>query len=721
VADGRGSAATLPAARELRAWLDAQVDRERGVVRLEDALLGGRYARYFVFRLRFFLLRTLVAAIVHAIRVALLFASFARDEFLVIVLVGAAAAIAGDAWWGALERMRTRIRRLQRTGGAHLAPREIGAWLTLSVRLTGIGLGLAGIGFAWAVALSRDGLDAADAMVVAIVGGAALDLVVRTFHSGAYALRRVYRPLPSLVAVDAVSLGALLVLSPLVGLWAFPVADVLSTATVLAISLRYTGRTYRTLGFPAFRALLARRDPPPPRRVLRTAVAPATAAGLVGLDGLVLLAVVAAGVSDPATGGALVALLAALGPVIRAGFEWARLLYFDLIRLGVPLLAVVRSAFDRAVLGLAVVMGGATWLIAAGVGAAIMGVRDVGLILALLPFFVTRSILAGAQMRAFAGGAFRRLALVGVGGLVAFGLALVLAADVEARLLVLSAILAVSSWSLVALPPPESQEERVLPLAEWLGRLRRRPAAVIVTVARLDRRATERGIPRERRAAEQWRQREVARRVGREVQHHGGATTWLEPGTLAWFLPAGSADGAPSTVNGAAGRRDRVANGTWVVPIAGGLIDAPPRWERFLDGSAAARHVAALDLGIDLDDAPTPLAGLLDRFALAFPSGIVWRPRTPPPAALAALTSRERAIALRAALRFAHDLRSQGSEGRFDVTADADEGGIRAVFLVPRRASARVVRGWHALLRTRALREALGEGGAREGYPVPGP
>ena len=208
---------------------------------------------------------------------------------------------------------------------------------------------------------------------------------------------------------------------------------------------------------------------------------------------MLLTVVAAAGPADDVAGASLVALLAALGPVIRAGFEWARLLYFDLVRLGLPLLADLRRRFDRAVLRLALLMGAATWLIAAVVGVVILGIREAALLGALVPFFVARSVLAAAQMRAFAGAAYRRLTLVGLGGLAGFAVALWLVPGIDGRLLALAAVLAVSAVLLIALPDPAETEDRVLPLVEWLASVRDHPGPVTLTVVTFDDRALARG------------------------------------------------------------------------------------------------------------------------------------------------------------------------------------------------------------------------------------
>src|SRR3954466_7957937 len=97
---------------DLSAWVSKQARSERGVVRLEDALLTNSFERYFFYRLRFLLARTAISTAVHALKIVLLLGAFPRSEFLTIVIAQATVALVGDFWWGALERLRSDVRLL---------------------------------------------------------------------------------------------------------------------------------------------------------------------------------------------------------------------------------------------------------------------------------------------------------------------------------------------------------------------------------------------------------------------------------------------------------------------------------------------------------------------------------------------------------------------------------------------------------------------------------
>jgi len=683
--------------RDLVAWIDRQARRESSVVRLEDALLANRFAQYFFYRLRFLVARSAISTVVHAAKVVLLLGVFPRSEFLLVVILQGSVALATDFWWGALEQMRADIRTLQRRQARHVIPREIGRWLTLSTRLA-VGVGSVAIIYAVSRALGG-GLGAVDALAAALLLGAALNLVARTYHSGAYALRRVYRPLPSLLALDVVSVGVLLALWPFVGIWAFPIAELLSILVVVAIEITYTSRTYRTLAMPTLVPLVAMRMPIPRLRSLRGAIGPGLSYALVGLEALVVIAGIAS--ATTAAGASLVVLLAALAPVTRASFEWARLLYFDLKRMDVPLLADLRRRFDRAVVRLALVIGLTTGLLAAAVAAFIVEPLTPLLIVALLLLFIVRSVLAAAQMQAFTRTAYLRLAAAGLVGVAGVAASFFLPAPADWRMLGVCAALAVSLVLLVSLPQGRPPDEGVVAPPEWLRRVRLATGTITVTKLHFDDRLETRGTTAEKRRAEEWRRRNVAFRLGASLHRRGGAAAWITPTMLWAFEPtaAGRSRDAGHLVRGAAG-----------------LVDASPEQREWADSRTAALELAEEALVISGDagvageaGAPLPSVGLVvAEFEGRFPGGIAYDTAKAPPDPLTTMSSRQRAEIYRAALLFARGVRRGRGPNDREVTALVADGSLRAVFAVDRSESASARRAWRDAVNAWTMRAAAG-------------
>jgi hypothetical protein len=676
---------------ELTAWADRTARRERAVVRLEDALLAGRFARYFLHRMRFFIARTAISTVIHAIKIVLLLGAFPRSQFLAIIILQGAAGLTGDFWWGALEVLRTRVRDLQARGARHVVPREIARWLSLSARLSLVGLIVAGV---YALDRVASGFQAVDLYIVALVIGVSLDVTARTYHSGAYAIRRVYRPLPSLLALDVVSVGLLLALWPIVGIWAFPIAELVSAVVVVSITVHYTAQTYRTLALPTLLPLLRQRRPIPPLPVLRRGLAPGLGYALVGLEALVVIA----GVGGATIGGGatLVALLAALAPVNRASFEWARLLYFDLKRMDVPLLATLRQRFDRAITKLALVIGVVTWLVAAAVALWVVAQATLLLIVALLALFGVRSLLAAAQMQAFTRDRYLRLIVAGVVGVL--GVLVVFSATTEAelRLLGVSAALALSMLVLFALPPGTDPGDAVVSLPDWLRRVRLEHGPVNVSRLSFDDRFNARGTSAEARRAEAWRREAIGRRLGAVLGRRRGALAWAGPLQLWCYEPVGA----------------RQASEKSLIAFAAGLVHRPAAVAKYSDTRAAAVHLAADAVALTNaggEPGTIPAADeLIEEFERLFPAGIAYDVRRSAPIALARMPSDLRVEVYRAALEFAHDpWRNRGLEA-LEVTALVEDGSLRAIFIADRRGPGRAHREWRQLVRAWTIRSAAG-------------
>jgi hypothetical protein len=681
---------------ELSAWVDRQARSEEGVVRLEDALLTNSFGRYFFYRLRFLLARTAISTAFHALKIVLLLGAFPRSEFLAIVIAQSAVALVGDFWWGALEQLRSDVRLLQRRGRRDLVPREIARWLSLAVRLAVIPIVVAAV-YVVGIAATAQSVGPVELYVVILLGAISLDLVSRAYHSGAYALRRVYRPLPSLLALDVVSVGALLALWPLIGLWAFPVAELISALVVFAIAMHYTTRTYQTLAIPTIVPLLRLRRRVPSWRTLRTSILPGVSYALVGLEALVVVAGIATATTQ--SGATLVVILAALGPVSRASFEWARLLYFDLKRLELPLLADLRGKFDRAIVRLAFVMGASGAALAAVVTVVLMRGATAALLGALLALFLVRSLLAAAQMQAFTRSAYERLAVagaIGVAGLIAVFWA---TNDAEFRLFGVAGALAISLVYLLELPAPIDPTELLAGPTDWLRALRLAPDAVTVARLRFDERHNAPGVTPEARRTEAWRRAAVAERLAGRVNRRAGAATWVGDHEL-WMFETRAEDGLAA----------------WLVRTSSGLLGGPPTVSDEAEPRRAAVHLADDAVG-RRQRVPGLLASadaMIGQFASAFPDGIAYDLHRRPPAALVAMPSDERVEIYRAALQFGRELRRRTSESRrpvggaYETTALVDDGVLRAIFIAPRADGLPRLRAWRRNIREWNVRRAAG-------------
>ena len=676
---------------ELERWLARQAARERSVVLLEEGLLGDRMWRYAWYRLRWFFLRYAVESVAHAVTVLFLFRGLEWGNFLLVVVATALTSLVSSFWWGTLESLRAEVRDLYRSGHPHRIAETIGGWLVLTAWLAGAAVVAGSAWVAWQ-ALGGD-FGAAEAYVAALLLRLAVDLPVRTYHSGIYALRRVWKPLPATLAPELATLAVIFAVYPFAGVWALVIAALLNTALLTALTLEYTRRVYHFLGLAPKRGAL--------RGSLREALAGGAAYSVMALDALVVLALLYGANTDSE---ALLVLFFAM-PTIRAGFDWARLLYFDLKRLELRLFTNLRKRFERHTLRLALVLGVVFWAVAAAIAVAYDGRAAAPLAGALFVFFVSRSLLARAQIQSFAEGAYP--AVLGTGLLCLVGLAAVgpLAESEAARM---AGVAIVAAFSAIALSQLRGFARRrgepgtALLTLEWLRRLGHCREAVRVGAARIvSAGAPERLDTRTREDKNRWRLAQLAERTARRLGGVGAAA-WVGPDRVVWFEPHDS----------------RRVDAEWLQRASGGLVarilerECANGEEALLEAGRgellgyASGHLLTAILPVDVDEARRA-------FEEQLPGGIVFAPEEPVPEQLVGVPGSELRAILQDATAFARDLRIGKRRSGSDVTALCDGGELRLILIADLDAP-RAVRGrWRHLVTTLNVRAAIG--GVRAG------
>lgn len=687
-------------------WLARQAARERRAVYLEDALLTGRFGRYARYRLKFFFLRYLLESALYGIKFLLLASIFSTSHFVALVAITALAALLASFWWGALEVMRGRIRTLWRAGKPHLVPEVIADWLGRAAIGAGASL-LAGTAWvAWVLGPGREPFGVLHLTVLVVCLRFSVDLLVLTFHSGVFAIRRIYRPLPAIVATELAGFVPVLAAWPWLGAWSLPIAMLSSAAASTAVAVGYTARLYRFFGF------LPLPTPTLHARGLRgELLAAGSSYALMKLDAFLVLALFTASVSA-AKPVELFLLFFSIGPTIQAGFDWAQLFYFDLKRLEVTGFHNLRRRYDAFLGRLAWVLGILFWVLGCGL-ATLIHRTDLGALYWLLgPFFLSRSVLAIAQMRAFAGRRYGALLVSGLLLLAALALLRVGIEDDRARLGLLAAWAFLVAVALGAGPRGRRAAEddaaaggRVLPLAEWLAEVRRVGSPLRIGSAQLCPTAGSRGPGRGPAAADvaRWRQRRLAERIARRLRDRGAVTT-IGAGRIGWYERA---DG-----------RGVLSRG-WILTLGGGLLDSVRGSPYLPDGVAVLEAARAEDLLGDvlragLRETRIPgrgddCAGQARRlFTQTFAEGVLYAPDEPLPPLFDRLSSRDKRTILSDAAHFATALEPHGRRSRFEVTALCEAGELRLLFLVDRRADRQARARWNRRIRRLNLEAALG-------------
>jgi hypothetical protein len=447
----------------LEHWLARVHRRHQRRSDLAAALLlgeGGRYARQ---RLSPMLLRVLVRTALHAVEIYLLMLALPFEYLAPLLGYRALVQIAGTAHWGALEPLRRRVREQ-----APAAVRwTITRWLSAS---TALGV-LPALWFVLRMLDPRTPLSLFDAYGFACCARLAGDVYARTLHSGVFALRRVYRPLSSLVVADALELALIIAGFDALGPWVLPLAISISGALDVSLSVLYTRRAYRRRRWQLPRISDARRAFARAqlraewKRQARELAAASVAHATTQLDGWLLLLLVAR-VDEPHAGGASLALAYyVLRPCLGFSAQWVRAFYFDLSRLEAGALQAFRAHLARYLRNVG--FGCAALIALPGVIAAayVDPRQDRWALACLVPLAFVRALFAQRQLEAFVRQRYVRLSLVGA--VLAAGFIALAACEPSTTPLLLSAV-GLLALGCVLLPAPLGSSEPDGGLAAWL-------------------------------------------------------------------------------------------------------------------------------------------------------------------------------------------------------------------------------------------------------------
>ncbi|MBW8639836.1 hypothetical protein K1W69_21760 [Hoeflea sp. WL0058] len=467
-------------------WFERAAKSEDKLVSFFQCVVTGSMGRYFLYRLRNVVILDTLMFVARAAEFLLVYRLLGHVDAFIVLALRVGSLLVDGAWWGFLEVMRERLRDLTEEGRSQERDQEVGNWIALTGLVAATFL-CAAILFIVIEILPLEG-----GAIVAIYSffiflQTVAKLPVTTIHSGMYATRRIFRPSWSIFAPLVIQIAILAIGYAILPTAALLLSILAASVASIVLGLRYTLRVYelsgRTLGsvlkpvgfstflkgLPAGRAALS------------------LLAGLcLQLDAifvLILLGSVSGSAreidftaADPAWHIInAFAFFYLLLPALTGSYSWARVFYFDFVRLRrtEEYHALRRSFFKRVIITAMMI---ATWFWLLGFSLGVLQMIDFSftLQLALLPLFLLRSLIGVYQFRMFADE--RLLSVVGSVGLFALGLWLVwLDPQPASDLLEVTAVMIVVLVALINLHHFRNRRQ-VLPvqldLAAWFETLR---------------------------------------------------------------------------------------------------------------------------------------------------------------------------------------------------------------------------------------------------------
>jgi hypothetical protein len=474
---------------DARAWLLAQVRRAERAS-LDLALLTNRGARYVAARAGLTGVRALLRSAVHMAEVWILARDIPFEYLAPLFAMRTVPSLISGIHWGALEGLRVAVREHMRAHKPQLARRAIEAWLALTM-LVALALFASVFAFIYAQPdpdAGIDGLYGTFALVIFL--SLAMELYTRSYHSGTFALGRVYRPVWSMFLPELVELLVLVKSYPALGPFALHLTVLLAMPLRGGLALYYARRSYQLRSLSAPRPFRVRALRSLSRTDLTSSLRHALAVLPLQLDRMLLIALLRA--APPPGFLPLSAPYYALRPVLSFAQGWARNFFADFVRLDSPNMGFLRLRFERLLRRMALFAAASCMAVALLGSYLLYGPSGLGAACWLVPLVCVRSYFAVEQVRGFAYGALAPLMRTAV--VVVLGLLVATRVRVpdRAMLMFVTLVLAAAQWAFgrVTSRAHARRAERVrrLSLSAWLYEVSRQTTPVRIAVALVDRR-----------------------------------------------------------------------------------------------------------------------------------------------------------------------------------------------------------------------------------------
>lgn len=672
----------------LQRWLDKQTEIEENRPQLEDVLIGAPFWAYARYRLSYYSARLGVDVLIHLIE--FVFLTYMFDGYLLAAALfhRTVTFFVSGWWWGGLERLREDVRVQTRLGRGYRIPKIVAPWLHTSILLAlAVGLMAVVIFTSTSFAASLEDQRVLSFYTLVVYLNLALALPVRAYHSGIYAIRRVYRPLVAVLSVDLIGFATAVLLWPTIEAWSYPLALLMSGFVGNALTWYYVREMYKSGKFRPF-------PPLEKRTVIRTAKVlfskgfhlMGAAATIMRLESVILFILFTVSYNDSILSNSNFVVFYLLAPLVRAGHDWATLFYFDFKRLSLEHFRTMRIRFQASVRKLAFYVGALLWglsvVLLLGLGAS----PSSGALALLLPFFIGRSALAFTQVRSFTEGRYLDLLVSGgllvVAALLASWVSLDLGGTAILVLTVTVGMIVVLELQPLGILGQKDLHEP-LPFNTWLNSLASQAGDVIYGRIEIAPDATQQHITYLGRSLAY----ELRRTSLGECSHPFHQTFW-------WFSTSPNA-------------LDEVRS--WCLARGDGLVTFVPDTKTTPEGKTAiADLITCLELSLPATERSlTAQPALSAEFKRRFPDGIVVDLVSSSSENAINLPKHQRRNIVSAAVQYARALEPVSVPGGFWISAALIQGDLQAIFAAPKSAPIEKHYCWESFLMETNLKQAL--------------
>jgi hypothetical protein len=310
---------------------------------------------YFLYRTRLQIVNLVVRLILHIMEYLLIFHTM--PSLLITAIIMRVMGIAIESgWWGMLDTMRIRIRKLSEKGNIAAIRDEIEDWMALAVWLG------AGVIVCCLMALLFLHKNASHDMLILAIGiQLSVRLTLRTLYSGIYAIKRVYIRFEWIIASELAMFLLAWIVYPYLQSWTLPLCLLASCILTSYISFYFIRRSMEFMRItPNFFAKPLQHIGVAQNHTLKNTFLPGFAMVSTKIQDVVLIVILQIVLSQQGDDDrSLLFAMYLVIPAVRTAMGWAQIMYFDLTRHHLDVFKNFRRNFEIHGLAYSVLYGAA--------------------------------------------------------------------------------------------------------------------------------------------------------------------------------------------------------------------------------------------------------------------------------------------------------------------------------------------------------------------------
>lgn len=384
---------------KLRNWFQHQKNNNARFVSVQDLFFGQKKTAYIFYRVKLFNLKNLIHYAFFCFFFISSYKGLSYHSFSIIALLVLIQNALFSFWWGALETMRTRVRHDYYAHDNNQLNQNIGHYLLLSL-LVAIALWALGY-FIWIMYIKKSNFTfLLQNFILFYFIYSPMMLIVRSFHTGIYAITRIVRTPLSIMIPDLLGLLTLCLLYPILNEHAPLYAIITQSVSGLILQLKFVSRMYE---FYDVTPILPRAGDFI-KWLIKFPILEFLIAGLsffcINAD-IVLIAIITYFMQTGLISNQIFATIFLIHPIIAASTDWAILFYFDRKRVRSNDFKKMITFYDQMVGKAALVFALFYWLIAVIATLLIISPKAAIELILFLPFFIVKSKLADLEIKTF--------------------------------------------------------------------------------------------------------------------------------------------------------------------------------------------------------------------------------------------------------------------------------------------------------------------------------